>query len=169
MSAVELLKDLDNDYVKKLSYSHSVENRKFEDEYIHGILEHYEASIDECITQECKQYKVKIEHEIAHIQTLPHLTDLDKEVWIKNIKIMKKYKIQRAINKMYYMHCIQDIVKIIHHKNIKLISVPFNKNFFHVLNTVKGALITGKRSLDAKIIEELDKNNTMVAKLIIRN
>jgi len=82
---------------------------------------------------------------------------------------MKEYRMQRAMNKMYYMHCIGDIVKVIHDKQIKLITAPFNKNFFHVLNTVKGALITGKRSLDAKIIEEFDKNHIMIVKLTIRN
>jgi len=169
MAALELLKDIDNDYEKKPSYRHHIENKKYEDDDLHTTLERYEANVEESITQECKKYKEKMQHKIEYIQTLPHLTDIDKEVWIKNIEIMKEYRMQRAMNKMYYMHCIGDIVKVIHDKQIKLITAPFNKNFFHVLNTVKGALITGKRSLDAKIIEEFDKNHIMIVKLTIRN
>ena len=80
---------------------------------------------------------------------------------------MKEYRVQRAINKMYYMHCIQNIVQVIQHKKIKEITVPFNKCFFHVLNTLRGSLITGKPSLSAKVIEENDNNNNMVVKLHI--
>jgi len=168
MSALEILKDIDNDYEKQPSYSHHFDHKRLEEDNFHTVLQDHEYDIEECISDECKKYKQKIENKIAYIQTLPHLTNVDKEVWIKNIEIMKEYKIQRAMNKMYYMHCIQDIVHLIQHKNIKQITVPLNKNFFHVLNTVKGALITGKPSLDAKVIKQHDKNDNMVIKLTIR-
>ncbi len=168
MSAVEILKDIDNDYERKPSYSHPFEHKRLEEDNLHTVLEQHEYDVEECITEECKKYKQKIEHKIAHIQSMPHLTEIDKEVWIKNIEIMKEYKIQRAMNKMYYFHCIQDIVYLIQHKRIKEITVPFNKNFFHILNTIKGALITGKPSLDAKVMKQYDKNDNMIAKLTIR-
>ena len=168
MAALELLKDIDNDYEKKPSYVHHFKIGRLEEENLHTVLQYYENNVEECITEECKKYKQKIQHEIEYIKTLPHLTEIDKEVWIKNIEIMKEYKINRATNKMYYMHCIQDIVKLIQHKKIKEITVPFNKNFFHVLNTLKGALITGKPSLDAKIIEEYNIDGHMVARLTIK-
>lgn len=167
-SALEILKDIDNDYEKKSSYSHSFDHKGLEEDNLHTVLQQYEGDIEECITDECKRYKEKIEHEIAYIQSIPHLTDIDKEVWIKNIEIMRAYKVQRAMNKMYYFHCIDDIVHLIQHKKIKEITVPFNKNFFHVLNTIKGTLITGKPSLDAKVMRHYDKDENMIVKLTIR-
>ncbi|MCK5678047.1 MAG: hypothetical protein KAH72_06195, partial [Flavobacteriaceae bacterium] len=86
-----------------------------------------------------------------------------------NIEIMREYKMKRALNKMYYMHCIQDIVHVIKENKIKQISTPLNKNFFHVLNTLKGALITGKPSLDTKVIEKYNNEGTMIVTLTIRN
>ena len=38
-----------------------------------------------------------------------------------------------------------------------------------VLNTIKGSLITGKPSLEAKVTEEYNRNDNMVLKLTIRN
>jgi len=38
-----------------------------------------------------------------------------------------------------------------------------------VLNTIKGAIITSKPSLDAKVIEEYDKDEHMMLRLTIRN
>jgi len=169
MVALEILKDIDNDYAMKSSYTHDFKNKALEENDLHSILKCYENSVEECITEECEKYKLKLQHELEFIQKIPHLTEMDKEIWKKNIDIMKQYRVQRAINKMYYMHCIKNIVQVIQHKNISEITVPFNQCFFHVLNTLRGALITGKPSLRAKVIEEIDKNNNLVVKLTIKN
>jgi hypothetical protein len=168
-AALEILKDIDNDYDKKPYYSHKYKNKPLKQKDLRKTLKRYEESVEECITEECRRYKLKRLHELEHILQIPHLTKIDKEVWIKNIEIMQKYRVQRAINKMYYMHTIQDIVQVIKYKKIKEVCVPFNKNFFHVLNTLKGALITGKPSFDAKVIEEYNKDNIMILKLRIGN
>ncbi len=169
MTALEILKDIDNDYDQKPFYSHPFKHQILEEDQLHTVLQHYDHSIEECITEECQRYREKIQDQIEYVKNLHHLTDIDKQVWIKNIEIMKEYKMKRAMNKMYYIHCIQEIVQVIHHKKIKEITTPFNKNFFHVLNTLKGTLITGKPSLDAKVIEEYDKNGNMNLRLTIRN
>ena len=168
VAALEILKDIDNDYEKRPSYVHYFKNHSLQEKSMHTLLQQHEGDVEECISEECKKYKQKMQHEIERIKTLPYITDIDKEVWIKNIEIMKEYKMQRAMNKMYYMHCIQDIVKVIQHKKVKQISAPFNKDFFHVLNTLKGALITSKPSLDAKVIEKHDKNDNILVMLTIR-
>jgi hypothetical protein len=167
MVALEILKDIDNDYEKKSSYSHDFENKALEEEMLYTLLKHHESGIEKKIEEEEKNYELKIQHKIEYIQNLPHLTDLDKEVWIRNIELMKAYTIQRAINKRYYIYCIQAISKVIKHKKIKEVTTPFNKNFFHVLNTIKGTLITGIPSLNTKVKNENDKNNNMVIKLYI--
>ncbi|MGB5505780.1 MAG: hypothetical protein WBM70_03735 [Sulfurovum sp.] len=168
MVALEILKDIDNDYEKKPSYIHNFENSSLDDKYLHRILKQYENDIEECVSLECEKYKQKIKHEIEFIQNLVYLLEIDKEVWIRNIEIMKDYRIQRAINKIYYMHCIKNIIEVIRHKKIKEIITPFNKNFFHILNTLKGSLITGKPSLEAKVTEEITKDNNIVLRLSIK-
>ena len=166
--ALEILKDIDNDYEKKSSYTHHFENKALEVEALDTTLKRYESDFKKKIKKECDNYKQKIENEILYIQSIPHLTDIDKEVWIKNIELLKEYRVQRAMNKIYYMHCIHNIINMIKHKKIKEITTPFNKNFFHVLNTIKGALITGKPSLEAKVTGENNKDNNMIVKLTIR-
>jgi len=168
MVALEILKDIDNDYEKKPYYIHDFEDKPFKEEELHTILKCYENDIEESVSKECERYKQKIKHEMEYIRNLEHLAEIDKEVWIKNIELMKNYRVQRAINKIYYIHCIQDIIQVIKHKKIRVISTPFNKNFFHVLNTLKGSLITGKPSLDAKVIGEYNKDGNMILKLTIK-
>jgi len=167
MSALEILKNIDNDEERKKLYSHHFENKAIED-VLHSILKCYESGIAKKVEEEECQYEEKMQHEIEIIRNLPHLTDIDKEVWIKNIELVKGYRLQRAVNKRCYIHCIQNIIEVIKHNNIKEITTPFNRNFFHVLNSICGALITGKPSLDAKIMEENDKDNNMIVKLSIK-
>ncbi len=166
MVALEILKNIDNDDERKKLYSHHFENKALE-EVLHSILKCYESGVEEKVAEEGHQYEQKMQHEIENIRNLPHLTDIDKEVWIKNIELMKVYRIQRAINKRCYIHCIQNIIQVIKNKKIKEITTPVNKSFFHVLNSIRGALITGRPSLDAKVIEENDKDNNLIVKLSI--
>jgi hypothetical protein len=167
MVALEILKNIDNDAERKKLYSHHFENKILEEEVLHSILKCYESSVKEKVEEEGLQYEQKMQDEIETIQNLPHLTDIDKEVWIKNIELMKVYRIQRAINKRCYIHCIQNIIQVIKHQKIQEITTPFNKSFFHVLNSIRGALIAGKPSLDAKVMEANNKDDQMIVKLSI--
>jgi len=167
LSALEILKNIDNDEERKKLYSQHSGNKAI-DEVLQTVLKCHESGVEAKVEEEECQYEEKIQHEIERIRNLPHLTEIDKEVWIKNIELVKEYKMQRAVNKRCYIHCIHNIIEVIKHNNIKEITTPFNKNFFHVLNSICGALITGKPSLDAKVLEENDKDNNMILKLSIR-
>ncbi len=166
MSALEILKNIDNDAERKKLYGQHFESKAIE-EVLHSILKCHESGVEEKVEEEECQYEQKMQHQIETIRNLPYLTDIDKEVWIKNIELVKGYRMQRAVNKRCYIHCIQNIIEVIKHNNIKEITTPFNRNFFHVLNSICGALITDKPSLDAKVLEDNDKDNNMIVKLSI--
>ena len=168
MVALEILKDIDNDYEQKASYSHCFTLGKFDEDTLHNVLHTYEEEVETHVEQEYQTYQDKIKHEIAFVNGLSHLKEVEKEVWVKNIELMKSYRLQRAINKIYYTHCIENIRKLFIHKGIKELMTPFNKDFFHVINSLKGVLITGKPSLDATVAEEMNKDNQMCIKLQIR-
>lgn len=167
-AALEILKDIDNDYDKKSAYFHHFETIKLAEDELYEILKKYEESFEQSIDDERHSFEDKIAYEIAFVKDLKDLSEIDKEVWIKNIEIMREYRIKRELNKMYYMHCIQDIVSVIKNKNLKEIRAPFNKDFFHVFNTIKGALITGKPSLDANVKEMYNKDGNMIVILEIK-
>lgn len=165
MVALEILRSIDNDYEKKTSYSHTYKKHPLTEDEVHKVLKAYEEDVETHVESEYARYEEKIKHELAFVQGLTHLSDLEKEVWIKNIELMKAYRLQRAINKIYYEHCIENMRKLIVHKKIKELMTPFNKDFFHVMNSLKGQLIMGKPSLDAHIVEEMNQNNEMCIRL----
>lgn len=165
--ALEILQGIDNDYAGRQSYTHHFENKVLEEEILHKILSSYEDHLEERVEEEERNYELMIEHEIDHVQDMQHLTKVDKEVWIKNIELMKAYRIQREINKIYYGHCIQDIVQVIKKKEIKELTTPFNKDFFHVMNTINNVLSTDIYGKNTKLTEEKDKDDNLVIKLYI--
>jgi hypothetical protein len=168
MVALEILQGIDKDYEQRQSYNHHFENKTVDDEVIHKILTCYENQLEAQVEEEEKEYELMIEHEIECVNNIPHLTDADKEVWIKNIELMKSYRIQRQINKIYYGHCIQDIASVIKCKGIKEITTPFNKDFFHVMNSINNVLSTDLGGSDTILREENDQDGNMVMKLYIR-
>lgn len=169
MVALEILKDIDNNYENQNAYSHCFAAHSFDEDALHIMLESYESDVEKHAEQEYENYQEKMKHEISFIQGLPHLKEIEKEVWIKNIELMKNYQLQRAVNKIYYKHCIENIRKLFIHKGIKELITPFNKDFFHVMNSLKGVLITGKPSLDATVKEECNADGEMCIALRIGN
>lgn len=166
--ALEILQGIDNDYAGRQSYTHHFENKVLEEEILHKILSSYEDHLEERVEEEERNYELMIEHEIDHVQDMQHLTKVDKEVWIKNIELMKAYRIQREINKIYYGHCIKDILQVIKKKEIKELTTPFNKDFFHVMNTINNVLSTDIYGKNTKLTEEKDKDDNLVIKLYIK-
>ncbi len=167
MVALEILRDLDNDYEQQTSYSHCYEKHPLDEAEVHSVLNSYEEDVEAHVESEYVHYEEKIKHELAFVKDLAHLSDLEKEVWMKNIELMKSYRLQRAINKIYYEHCIENIRNLIIHKKIKALITPFNKDFFHVINSLKGQIIMGKPSLDASVVEEMNKDDKMCIRLQI--
>lgn len=168
MVALEILQGIDNDYEQKPSYNHHFENKELTDEVVHRILQSYEDQLEKCVEEEKEEYEYIIDHEVECVQNFPHLTDTDKKVWIKNIEIMKPYRVQRKINKIYYGHCIQDIVNVIKSKGIKEIITPFNKNFFHVMNSVNNVLSVDLSGSDTILQEMTDQDDNIIMKLSIK-
>jgi len=119
------------------------------------------------VSNEEKYYEEKISEEIAHVEARTNLKDSEKKAWINNLEIMKKYRIQRAVNKIYYMHSIELIKNIIMRENIKEIDTPFYEKYWHVLQTIQGAVEEGRYSKHTNLeVQKIDEEN-MIAKLNI--
>jgi len=168
-TALEILRDINFNYEDKKSYSHPIHTKPITTKQMEILLKDYESQLEQHILDEKNRYEQKIQQEIQDVQHHQYLSDIDKEVWINNIKLMKDYRIQRAINKIYYMHCINDIKKVILREHLKEIDTPFNEKFWHVLQTLQGILESGKNSKNTKLTEETSDDNNMILKLYINH
>ncbi len=126
------------------------------DSEISIMLQEYEPNIENHIKEEKKRYEEKFKHEIESVKHNNTLKEIEKEVWINNITLMQPYRVQRSVNKIYYEHAIEIIQKIIHQEQISKIVLPFDKEYFHLLNSIKNGLQRDRNYLESIIKIEMD-------------
>lgn len=165
--AVQILIALDKNCKDEKTYSYSTSQRALSDIEMLDTMLRFEPTLEQSVIAEKEAYAKHLDEEIAHIEHREHMNPLNKEIFINNYKIMKEYRLQRAVNKMYYMHCIKEIVDVIKKEHIREIDAPFQEKYWHVLQTIEGALISLKSSLNCELKIDRDKENNLIAKLFI--
>ncbi|MCK4441501.1 MAG: hypothetical protein KAU90_05815, partial [Sulfurovaceae bacterium] len=127
------------------------------DNKISQMIREYQTNIEEDIEKEKIQYEEKLKNEIEEVNN-SNLSDLDKSIWIKNLNLMQDYRIQRAVNKLYYEHAISIIVDIIKKNKITSMDLPFNKSYFHLAESIQNALDRNKYHIKSDI--EIQNDNS---------
>ncbi len=164
--AAQILVAIDKDYTEKAAYSYDTATKRLSDDELLDIMLRYEPELKQRVISEEISYEEHLSEEIDRIKNRKDLKQIEIDVWVNNLNIMKKYRIQRAVNKIYYQHCIHDIANVIKREKIKEIDTPFFEKYWHVLQTIQGALREGKDSIGSDLkVEPTD--NGMIAKLFI--
>ena len=116
------------------------------------------------MNKEIDAYKIHFDNEEKEVSIRRDLSDIEKETYIANLRLMREYKIQRAKNKIFYFHYIETIVETILKNKIKEIDTPFNMKFWHILQSIEGVLSSHKIGSNLKVENE---NNCLKAILSI--
>ena len=164
--AVQILKAIDKDYEEKKSYSYDTNTKRFSDDELLNIMHEYEPHLKEAVMQEEIKYEEHLQEEIEQVKQRTDLKEIEKDIWINNLNIMQQYRIQRAVNKIYYLHCVKDIATVIKRERIKEIDTPFYEKYWHVLQTIQGMLSEGRDSVGSDLKVEMTENG-MTAKMFI--
>ena len=161
---VDILKAIDHSYEQKKVYSHQLDSKTLSPNEILDIIIKFHPDLEKTMNNEIDSYKIHLDKEEAEVANRQTLSDIEKETYIANLKLMREYKIQRAKNKIFYFHYIETIVETILKHKIKEIDTPFNEKFWHILQSIEGKLSSHKISSTLKVKEE---NNRLKAILSI--
>ena len=167
MIGIQILQAIDKDYEDNKFYSYDLNTKRVSNDDMLECMKFYEPTLEDDTLKEIEGYKNHLDAEIEQVNQRAYLKNVEKEVWVDNLKIMKEYRIQRAINKIYYMHCINNVKNVINRERIKEISVPFYEKYWHVLQTLQGSLETGRYSVKTNLKVESNNNTQMIAKLFM--
>lgn len=162
--AMDILIAIDHPYKDKEKYSHNIPSKRITSDEILDILKLHHPDIDETMETEIKNYKKHLDEEELEVNNRKKLSEIEKNAFINNLKIMRNYKIQRAMNKIFYFHCIETIVETIIDNKIKILDTPFNERFWHILQTIQGDLSKNKISTN---LSTQNINGDIKAELII--
>lgn len=166
--AIQILKAIDKDFSKQKQYSYDASTKRMSNEKIVSFLRTYENALEQDVKNERISYEHKLEEEKESVKNMHNLSEEEKTVWVNNLEIMQEYRIQRAVNKIFYMHTIHEIAEVIHKEKIKEIDTPFFEKFWHVLHTIQGELLSLKSKIQSDLKVFKNSDNTLSAKLFIK-
>ena len=162
--AIDILNAIDHTYEEKKKYSHQLDHKNLSSNEIVNTLLTFHPDLEDTMNKEIESYMNHLDSEENEVKNRINLSTIEKDTFIANLKLMRKYKTQRAINKIFYFHCIETIVETILKYKIKEIDTPFNERYWHILQTIEGKLSTQKISSNLKMIDE---NSALKAMLLI--
>ncbi len=149
--AIDILIALDHNYVHDVKYSHTVNEQRLAPNEILEILLKSHPNLENTMDEEISAYMIHLDKKEEDINNQTHLSEIEKQTYIANLRIMRDYLIQRAKNKIFYIHCIDTIAQSIIHHKIKELNTPFNEKFWHILQTLEGKLSLHKVSSNLKV------------------
>ena len=161
--AIDILNAINHEYTINKMYSSEINHKDLSANEILDIILRFHPNLEETMNKEINSYLVHLDKEEKDV-SLSSLSQIEKDTYISNLKIMRNYKIQRAKNKIFYFHCIETIVELILKHKIKELDVPFNEKFWHILQTIEGNLSKHKISSSLKIPKD---SKTLTMKLLI--
>lgn len=160
--AVDILNAIDHTYEQKKKYSHQLNNTPLSPNEILDVLLKFHPDLETVMNKEIESYTKHLDSEEEAVKNKTILSKIEKDTFIANLKLMRKYKTQRAKNKIFYFHCIETIVEVILKYKIKELDTPFNERFWHIFQTIEGNLSTHKIASDLKMTEENDVLKAML-------
>ena len=167
MISLQILKSIDHSHHVNKSYNYDISTKRLSDDEMTTIMKKYNPNIEELIEKEMESFETHLDDEIEHISNRENLKDIEKEAWVNNLKLMKEYRLQRGINKIYYMHSIDYIKKVILREKIKEIETPFYEKFWHVLQTIQGHTEEGRIGMISEVDVYKKDNGQLMARLSI--
>ncbi len=166
--ATQILLSIDKIHSENPKFQHFIkDHNNLSDKNIIEILKLYEPNLENDIQKQINNYKQHINQEIVEVNNNKLITKEEQSIWIKNIKIMYNYMIQREVNKLCYIHLIHYIKEIIHKEHITEIDIDFDLKHWHILESIAGNLEYGDKPILAHIKVQENQNKKLIAKLFI--
>ncbi len=94
--AYEILNALNNDYDSTKNHSHSIKIEELNMEKILKIISSIYSKIDTELDEKVKSYIKHLDEEEKEVENRTTLSDIEKNIYLENLKLMRTYKIQRA-------------------------------------------------------------------------
>lgn len=147
----ELIQALDHEYKNDERYVIETGRKPLDEMTILGLISKYKPNINEDAQSWVIKTTQEADTEVQRAKNNTLLNAEEREVLVKNIEILRPYRIQRSINKSVYYEGVSALTSIIQKGNIEYITAPMYPKFLHVFHSVQGALKLLHPPVDSKI------------------
>ncbi len=150
--AMQIYNALHHNYEKGVIYTHNIKGKRLEDNEILNTILNLKPNLKETCEKEILQLEIFLDNEIENVKKDTKFSEEEKQIYKNNLIIMKKYRLQRETNKIFYNHLIEVIVDDIFKHQLKELNTPFNERFWHILQSIQGELSNHeKRSIGSQL------------------
>lgn len=147
----ELIQALNHEYEGGKRYTYLTSNKPMDTDRVFELIRQNDPLLDQEVKDRQKIIEDEIEEELKRAHDNKVLCEEEKEVLVKNIELMRKYLINRSINKTVYYSGITSLAHIIQKGHIDRIYAPMFPKFNHVFHSIQGALVKLHPPIDSEI------------------
>lgn len=137
---VELITALDHPYIDDQRYVYTPPALITDTDEMLTLFKTYDPSLMQEIEERKKIMEEEIDDQIEREKNNRLLLPEERDVYVKNIQLLRQYRINRAINKTVYYSGVNSLANIIHRGHISFITAPMLPINFHVFHSIQGAL-----------------------------
>lgn len=164
----ELIRSLDHEYVLGQRYVVMTGKKPLDPAAILSLIRSYDSELDEAIAERTTLTEKEILEEMARARENRLLNDEERRVLIKNIELLRSYRIQRSINKAVYYSAIATLARIVKKGHIDYITAPMYPIFTHVFHSIQGVLAKLHPPIDSRI-DIFEENGHLTVRIKLKN
>ncbi|DAB37745.1 MAG: hypothetical protein A2023_03055 [Sulfuricurvum sp. GWF2_44_89] len=147
----ELIQALNHDYVGGERYTHMTAKKPMDVDSILELIRRNDPLLDQEIEDRQKIVEHEIQEELERAYSNRVLCEEERDVLVKNIELLRSYRINRSINKTVYYSGISSLAHIIQKGHIDTIFAPMFPKFTHVFHSIQGSLVKLHPPIDSTI------------------
>lgn len=150
-AVLELLEALSYGATEATEHLYTVEHKEIKEKELLADLEKYLPDLEELERLHQQKAHAFVQELEEKVQEAPALNNDEREVYIKNIEMMKEYYYQYVTNETVYEAAIESLALEIKEAKIEFLEVPAFRNYGIVLKDLKDYMEQMKAPIDTDI------------------
>jgi len=165
---VQLIKALDKDSFENQTYQYELDNRRLNDQDILEGLQRYCGDLDVVVKKGVAEENAQIDNELKEARENSMLEKDEQAALIKNIEMMRKYRLQYTNNELLYDCAIRLLADYVKKETLNYIIVPMFQRFAAILRSVQDELVRQNFPIDTRM-DIYEEDGKLMAKMEVRN
>ncbi len=165
---IQLLYALEKDDFEDKTYQYAVDSRRLNDEELLAGLQHFCGNLEDVISESIALENAEINSELEHVKESRSISATDKEALVKNLEVMRNYRLQYATNETLYNCAVKTLANLIKKEHIHYVIVPMFQRFAAVLHSVQDELMRQNFPIDMTM-DIYEEDGKLMAKMEVKN
>ena len=165
---IQLLYALDKEDFEDKTYQYAVDSKRLNDEELIAGLQHFCGNLDDVISESIAIENAEINSELKHVQESSSMPATEKEALVKNLEVMRNYRLQYATNETLYNCAVRALADLIKKEHIHYVVVPMFQRFAAVLHSVQDELLRQNFPIDMAM-DIYEEDGRLMAKMEVKN